>query len=150
MGCIYSKTSAVEDSREGLTKNLSSSIKRPSELNVSRLNSSKRDQGVLARDKFEGSDVKVSLVDHKAHGLVQLYEDHIGKKKTEKSELSVLNHPGHGIVPKAAEGEQVAAGWPTWLSSVAGEAIKGWIPRSANTFEKLYKVSCWLFCLVSV
>ncbi|KAJ7523102.1 hypothetical protein O6H91_18G037400 [Diphasiastrum complanatum] len=41
---------------------------------------------------------------------------------------------------KHLEGEQVAAGWPSWLSAVAGEAIKGWIPRRADSFEKLHKI----------
>ncbi|XP_043706886.1 probable serine/threonine-protein kinase At1g54610 isoform X2 [Telopea speciosissima] len=31
-------------------------------------------------------------------------------------------------------------GWPSWLSAVAGEAIKGWTPRRADTFEKLDKI----------
>lgn len=38
------------------------------------------------------------------------------------------------------DGAQVAAGWPSWLTNVAGEAIKGWIPRKADSFEKLDKV----------
>lgn len=38
------------------------------------------------------------------------------------------------------DGAQVAAGWPSWLTDVAGEAIKGWIPRKADSFEKLDKV----------
>lgn len=42
--------------------------------------------------------------------------------------------------PKHLHGEQVAAGWPSWLSAVAGEAISGWTPRRADTFEKLDKV----------
>ncbi|KAK9077725.1 hypothetical protein SSX86_006062 [Deinandra increscens subsp. villosa] len=41
---------------------------------------------------------------------------------------------------KNIHGEQVAAGWPPWLSAVAGEAINGWIPRRANTFEKIDKI----------
>ena len=45
--------------------------------------------------------------------------------------------------PKCANGEQVAAGWPAWLSDVAGEAINGWTPRRVDTFEKLDKAS---FC----
>lgn len=45
-----------------------------------------------------------------------------------------------GSVPRAVEGEQVAAGWPSWLASVAGEAIRGWVPRRADSFEKLDKV----------
>jgi cyclin-dependent kinase 12/13 len=43
-------------------------------------------------------------------------------------------------VPKCVEAEQVAAGWPSWLASAAGEAIRGWVPRRANTFEKLDRV----------
>lgn len=42
--------------------------------------------------------------------------------------------------PKHIHGEQVAAGWPSWLSAVAGEAINGWIPRRADTFEKIDKI----------
>lgn len=38
------------------------------------------------------------------------------------------------------DGAQVAAGWPSWLTNVAGEAIKGWVPRKADSFEKLDKV----------
>ncbi|CAL9072078.1 unnamed protein product [Musa acuminata var. zebrina] len=38
------------------------------------------------------------------------------------------------------EGEQVAAGWPSWLSAVAGEAIQGWVPLKADSFEKLEKI----------
>ncbi|XP_042461444.1 probable serine/threonine-protein kinase At1g54610 isoform X2 [Zingiber officinale] len=45
-----------------------------------------------------------------------------------------------GSVPKAVEGEQVAAGWPAWLATVAGEAIMGWVPRKADSFEKLDKI----------
>ncbi|CAB4262783.1 unnamed protein product [Prunus armeniaca] len=47
---------------------------------------------------------------------------------------------GSAIPPKNLHGEQVAAGWPSWLSAVAGEAINGWTPRRADTFEKLDKI----------
>ncbi|KAK8970183.1 putative serine/threonine-protein kinase [Platanthera guangdongensis] len=43
-------------------------------------------------------------------------------------------------IPRAVEGEQVAAGWPPWLAAVAGEAIQGWIPRRAESFQKLDKI----------
>ncbi|XP_042020216.1 probable serine/threonine-protein kinase At1g54610 isoform X2 [Salvia splendens] len=42
--------------------------------------------------------------------------------------------------PKNIHGEQVAAGWPSWLSAVAGEAINGWTPRRADSFEKIDKI----------
>ncbi|KAK4424439.1 putative serine/threonine-protein kinase [Sesamum alatum] len=43
-------------------------------------------------------------------------------------------------VRNGVDGAQVVAGWPSWLTSVAGEAIKGWIPRKADSFEKLDKI----------
>eukprot|EP00252_Welwitschia_mirabilis_P018751 TRINITY_DN4185_c0_g3_i1.p1 TRINITY_DN4185_c0_g3~~TRINITY_DN4185_c0_g3_i1.p1 ORF type:complete len:848 (-),score=172.28 TRINITY_DN4185_c0_g3_i1:527-3070(-) len=49
-------------------------------------------------------------------------------------------HPNPRYLPKHTEGEQVAAGWPVWLTAVAGEAIKGWIPRRADSFERLNKI----------
>ncbi|CAI9112032.1 OLC1v1012401C2 [Oldenlandia corymbosa var. corymbosa] len=45
-----------------------------------------------------------------------------------------------GNLQKYIEGEQVAAGWPAWLSAVAGEAIQGWVPLKAESYEKLEKI----------
>ncbi|KAK8559993.1 hypothetical protein V6N12_012802 [Hibiscus sabdariffa] len=45
-----------------------------------------------------------------------------------------------GNLQKYIEGEQAAAGWPAWLSAVAGEAIHGWVPLKADSFEKLEKI----------
>ncbi|KAK9119068.1 hypothetical protein Scep_017161 [Stephania cephalantha] len=45
-----------------------------------------------------------------------------------------------GNLQKYVEGEQVAAGWPAWLSAVAGEAIQGWVPLRADSYEKLEKI----------
>lgn len=44
-------------------------------------------------------------------------------------------------VRNGVDGAQVVAGWPSWLTTVAGEAIKGWVPRKADSFEKLDKVN---------
>ncbi|GAU27146.1 hypothetical protein TSUD_104550 [Trifolium subterraneum] len=143
MGCINSKSSAVDDSREGLTKDSGSSRKKNFEKKVSRSDSKKRVDGVLEKDQLlDGIGMKVSLIDKKANnGSVWLYDDQNETKKMEKSEVAVVVDCSRiGRVPMALEGEQVAAGWPTWLSSVAGEAINGWIPRSAHTFEKYDKI----------
>lgn len=43
-------------------------------------------------------------------------------------------------VPKHTRGEQAAVGWPTWLTDACGEALSGWIPRRADTFEKIDKI----------
>ncbi|CDP08611.1 unnamed protein product [Coffea canephora] len=49
-------------------------------------------------------------------------------------------NPRLGNPPKHKYGEQVAAGWPSWLSAHVGEAIDGWLPRRADTFEKIDKI----------
>ncbi|CAI9113162.1 OLC1v1013713C1 [Oldenlandia corymbosa var. corymbosa] len=44
-------------------------------------------------------------------------------------------------------------GWPTWLVAVAGDAIKGWTPRRASSFEKLDKAirtEIPVLCLISI
>lgn len=46
----------------------------------------------------------------------------------------------YGDVPQGFSGEHVIAGWPTWLTSVAGEVVHGWLPRRADTFERLDKI----------
>ncbi|KAL6856911.1 hypothetical protein ACP4OV_018293 [Aristida adscensionis] len=43
-------------------------------------------------------------------------------------------------VPNGVQAEHVAAGWPRWLTEVAAEAVRGWQPRRAESFEKLDKI----------
>lgn len=150
MGLICSKPSAVEDSRESPPKRSSSSLsKQRSERKASRLNSSKRKEAVWTKDKLGGGgDVKVMLMDKKVSGSMRLYDQN-KSKKIEKADVAVLDHPGSRIV-NATVAEQVAAGWPAWLSAAAGEAINGWIPRRADTFEKLNKVCLILYLLRDV
>jgi cyclin-dependent kinase 12/13 len=45
-----------------------------------------------------------------------------------------------GNLHRYIECEQVAAGWPAWLSAVAAEAVQGWVPLKAENFEKLEKI----------
>ncbi|KAJ4895212.1 Protein kinase superfamily protein [Raphanus sativus] len=44
------------------------------------------------------------------------------------------------VVPNDIELRQLSSEWPTWLVSVAGEALVDWAPRRASTFEKLEKI----------
>ncbi|KAL6541301.1 Protein IMPAIRED IN BABA-INDUCED STERILITY 1 [Orobanche hederae] len=62
----------------------------------------------------------------------------LGESGRESSHGSVSFKLGN--LHKYVEGEQVAAGWPAWLSAVAGEAVQGWVPRKADSFEKLEKI----------
>ncbi|KAF9607340.1 hypothetical protein IFM89_033928 [Coptis chinensis] len=58
------------------------------------------------------------------------------KKKTltQKPKVNLLSSSHHSFIKTQQQG------WPPWLSAVAGEAIQGWIPRRADTFEKLSKI----------
>ncbi|XVF02007.1 hypothetical protein REPUB_Repub04eG0138900 [Reevesia pubescens] len=152
MGCMSSKSAAVEDSRENQKERLT----RKGSLDklVPRANSSRREEVARSKDKYDGGDVKVLLIDKKTSGSNRFpYNDQVEKEriidkfevieknKVEKCEVTIAgHHPGSGRVLSSIEGELVAAGWPSWLVAVAGEAIKGWIPRRANTFEKLDKI----------
>ncbi|RZC60542.1 hypothetical protein C5167_022303 [Papaver somniferum] len=59
----------------------------------------------------------------------------IGDNQTvviERLKQPKINHHSNSL--------KVQHGWPSWLSAVAGDAIQGWIPRRADTFEKLDKI----------
>lgn len=45
-----------------------------------------------------------------------------------------------GFTQRHVEAEQIAAGWPPWLTASAAEAVQGWIPLKADAFQKLEKV----------
>uniref|UniRef100_A0A0D3HK07 [RNA-polymerase]-subunit kinase n=1 Tax=Oryza barthii TaxID=65489 RepID=A0A0D3HK07_9ORYZ len=51
-----------------------------------------------------------------------------------KLELNAAN------VPKQFPSEHVNTVWPDWLMKVAPEAVQGWFPRRAESFEKLGKI----------
>ncbi|KAE8696623.1 putative serine/threonine-protein kinase [Hibiscus syriacus] len=157
MGCMNSKSAAVEGSRESHRERLRP--KGSSEKLVPRANSSRREEIVGSKSKCDGGDVKVLLIDKKTSGSNHYcYNDQAEKEmiidkfevidtvdKVENFDITTIyahhhHHPGSGRVLNGIKAEQVAAGWPSWLVAVAGEAIKGWIPRRANTFEKLDKI----------
>lgn len=138
MGCVCCKPSAIEDSKESPRERLSS--KTSSDLRVARVNSSSREEAYRAKDQQDGSnDARVMLIDKQVNGSGRL-QGEVVERKREKMEHMVVQHPSIGRMPKAAEGDHIAAGWPPWLAAVAGEAIRGWLPRRADSFEKLDKV----------
>ncbi|XP_010908215.2 probable serine/threonine-protein kinase At1g54610 isoform X1 [Elaeis guineensis] len=46
-------------------------------------------------------------------------------------------HPRLGLILSAPTDP---SGWPLWLSAVAGDALHGWLPRRATSFQKLEKI----------
>ncbi|OEL20004.1 putative serine/threonine-protein kinase [Dichanthelium oligosanthes] len=49
---------------------------------------------------------------------------------------------------KGLSGEHVVAGWPAWLINVAPKAVEGWLPRRADSFEKLTKIGQGTYSIV--
>ncbi|KAF8409259.1 hypothetical protein HHK36_005333 [Tetracentron sinense] len=137
MGCNCFKASAIEDSKESPGERLSS--KAQSNLRVPRVTSSRREEILRAKDRLDNADGRVMLIEKQSNGSTRLHGENVARKR-EKTEYVVPHHPGMGSISKVTEGEHVAAGWPSWLAAVAGEAIRGWVPRRADSFEKLDKI----------
>ncbi|XP_021753672.1 probable serine/threonine-protein kinase At1g54610 [Chenopodium quinoa] len=129
MGCVSSKPKAVEDGG-------GSPRQRVPSKRLSRTTSSSREGGPQMMSR---SDSRTSLIDRKANTSIRLCEDRSEKSRV-KPEDVLVHQSDISVIPKAWEGEQVAAGWPTWLAMAAGEAVSGWIPRRADSFERLNKI----------
>ena len=67
----------------------------------------------------------------------------VGKNR-QRNERKQKPNPRRGNFSRQAQGDQINAGWPPWLSVVAGEAINGMVPRRADSFEKIVKVRKFL------
>ncbi|KAG4186098.1 hypothetical protein ERO13_A08G021108v2 [Gossypium hirsutum] len=138
MGCICCKPSAIEDSKDSPIDRTSS--KASLDVRVLRATSSRREEAYREKDQCDNDDVRTMLIDKQVNVSVLLHCQILDRKR-EKQEFIASQQPRIGTVPKATEGEQVAARWPAWLAVVAGEAIRGWIPRRADSFEKIDKPS---------
>lgn len=66
------------------------------------------------------------------------------KKKEERLESS--SSKGNGIQRKAGDEDEVVDGWPKWLTdNIPSDALAGLTPRSAETYDKIDKVSFFIF-----
>ena len=147
MGCICSKVLPDECSEHehDSSNRTYSSRNHLSELKISRAGFPKSEK-IWEKDRLDCSDVSVMLFDTKANGPLRSHGElpNERKKKADVPDITIVTHPCMGKIPNATEAEQVAAGWPSWLAKMAGEAIKGWLPKHANNFIKLEK-ACSLF-----
>ncbi|XP_076934970.1 putative serine/threonine-protein kinase At1g54610 [Bidens hawaiensis] len=91
----------------------------------SRVSQSRRVESFWVKNRAE---VRTGSIDKRLNSSRRVRDDHFDSISSIRT------------IPKAVVGEQVVAGWPSWLAEVAGEAINGWLPRKADTFEKLDKI----------
>lgn len=85
---------------------------------------------------------KVEEVEYEVQNEQEGGEDEKRRRQRARRERrqSLKPNPRLSNPPNHIHGEQVAAGWPSWLSKVAGEAIHGLTPRRADSFHKLDKI----------
>ncbi|XP_076891545.1 putative serine/threonine-protein kinase At1g54610 [Bidens hawaiensis] len=126
MGCVFGKE--ISASRPPSSE--LAADKRRERTNDSNVESGRRERGVTA-----GLDAGNNGWHNAGNGVGDK-----GEKDGSLRQRRRKPNPRHGNPTKNIHGEQVAAGWPAWLSAVAGEAINGWIPRRADTFEKINKI----------
>ncbi|KAK7374541.1 hypothetical protein VNO80_07971 [Phaseolus coccineus] len=75
------------------------------------------------------------------NGVVEAREGDAKFEETKEWKKGSLRGPvSLRLSCRFVEAEQNAAGWPPWLTSVAGEAIQGWVPLKADSFERLDKI----------
>ncbi|CAL1392181.1 unnamed protein product [Linum trigynum] len=95
---------------------------------------------------------KVGEIQAEINYLIDTAVDNVEKKAKRKKlerrssigEIGEITFKSDVLQPQPSRrlvgAEQIAAGWPSWLSSAAGEAINGWVPLQADAFEKLEKI----------
>ncbi|KAM5581318.1 putative serine/threonine-protein kinase [Rosa sericea] len=161
MGCISSKQatpgSPCIEYSAALTKNgsvvLEPSVSNKKNKNTTHLNTSHsselRNNGSSKRssnsfNKKDQTDQSQNVQEEKDKDKEKPSDDHKNKelKKSKKEQGNGKSGFSFklGFSHRSLESEQVAAGWPSWLSAAAGEAIYGWVPLKADAYEKLEKI----------
>lgn len=129
MGCVFSREGSSEKTSEVKEeRNLSAESNRK----LDEVSARKADRNVVEVQNGENQKVETDGDDG-----VKVQRPS-GERRRSKTNPRLSNPPKH------LRGEQVAAGWPPWLTAVCGEALNGWIPRKADTFEKIDKVGLYL------
>lgn len=144
MGCVLGRpgsSGSVSGSRHEVSSTrIESNRNEVNNVSVTKTETTESTSVVVAAAASTGEEVRnhEAIVDQKeANGFV-VTEAKERKSKAERKRSKP--DPRRSNPPKNLLGEQVAAGWPPWLSEVCGEALNGWLPRKADSFEKIDKV----------
>lgn len=124
MGCVFGRevsSGIVSESKEVSNLSVESSSRKVENVSVKKI-----DGDVVEVQNDESRKKEEKVVD--------------GEKKPRAERKRSKTNPRLSNPPKHLRGEQVAAGWPPWLTAVCGEALNGWIPRRADSFEKIDKI----------
>lgn len=144
MGCICSKAIRA---KKYIVKN-NAKEKELTKKKNKRLGSFKKENvTVVVETDGNGNESTTRLINDQSVADDDVGSSDDGEKKGKLQRRSTINvqvtQPRMTRIVSVSNGErgaQVVAGWPSWLTAVAGEAINGWVPRKADSFEKLDKV----------
>ncbi|XP_010546634.1 PREDICTED: probable serine/threonine-protein kinase At1g54610 [Tarenaya hassleriana] len=134
MGCVLGRpesSGSVAESRHDNSTRIESNRKEVNDLSVT-------------KTETESSSVLVAAAAAEIQNdeaVVRKEENVVTKERKPKGERRRAKpDPRKSNPPRNLHGEQVAAGWPSWLSEVCGEALNGWLPRKADSFQKIEKI----------
>ncbi|XP_062084574.1 probable serine/threonine-protein kinase At1g54610 [Humulus lupulus] len=131
MGCVFGREVSSRTVSESKRESRDSSV--ASTRKVDEVSTGKVEESNVVEVHDEGTTTETqSQKEKKGDGGDQRPPKEGRRRSKPNQRLSNL--------PKHARGEQVAAGWPIWLTDACGEALDGWIPRRADTFEKIDKI----------
>ncbi|KAJ6360562.1 hypothetical protein OIU77_004557 [Salix suchowensis] len=148
MGCICSKGAAEEDVNGNKNEKRTEVGKSPVQLVAPAISKKEemlvdflgqKDGSVRRVAKANVGNVTVSLEEReKIRKVVDVKIKGHNRSITMDSE-SNDDQPRLSRMMSIRHGSEREA-WPEWLTAVAGEAVKGWLPRRADSFEKLDKI----------
>ncbi|GAA0160969.1 non-receptor serine/threonine protein kinase [Lithospermum erythrorhizon] len=151
MGCLCSKRSGVIDDVAVNAKNNSKlNANDNSKLNKSSIAPSRKEEVIVDKHKYgsgsrnsmskRGEEPKAGGVARGGSGRKSVIVERPKNGTLHTRSVTIDFASGRILSVRGAKGEQSAAGWPSWLTAVAGEAIQGLLPRTAESFEKIEKV----------
>jgi len=132
MGCVIGRevsSGIISEVKEEKSVSVESNKK------VDEVSSSKAEENVV--EALNGEKEKEKEKGKEENGGANGVRGPKGDRRRSKPNPRLSNPPKH------LQGEQVAVGWPPWLTAVCGKALSGWIPRKADTFEKIDKVGLY-------
>lgn len=145
----------LQPSSSSLKNSATTTTNNNSKINRSKSKSKSKSKSNSNSSEFKKTNSKKDIQhqdksEDRSRELIQLKKP---KKEKEGSLNSYNSHNSHnggkgsgfsfrlGFSNRLSlEAEQVAAGWPSWLIAAAGEAIYGWVPLKADSYEKLEKI----------
>lgn len=144
MGCVLGRpgsSGSVSGSRDEVSTRIESNRHQVNNVSVTKTETTESTSAVVVASASNGEEVRnhEDVVDQKKENGFVVTEAKERKSKGERKR-SKPPDPRRSNPPKNLLGEQVAAGWPSWLSEVCGEALSGWPPRKADSFEKIDKI----------